>query len=285
MKRYRVTHTTGFQYSGDAVASYNEARMLPIKNESQLVFSSRLEISPATSSFEHVDYFGTRVTTFEVLEHHRELTIQSQSLVEVRPAGHLVEGLGWAELETQARTDLAIADALVQTRRTEPAAEVVKFAKQAAAKHAPHLAAMEIARYVFERMSYKAGVTGVHSVAKEAWATRLGVCQDYAHIVLGALRSVGIPARYVSGYFHPDKEPKLHATVQAESHAWVEWFIGGSANEGWFAFDPTNNLEVIDRHIVVGQARDYDDLAPLRGVYAGAVSSELMVKVEITREA
>ncbi|MDE2592374.1 MAG: transglutaminase family protein, partial [Actinomycetales bacterium] len=211
--------------------------------------------------------------------------ILSQSLVELRPAGQLVNGLEWSAIASMGQNDLTIADALTQTRRTEPPADVVRFAKRVAKKQSPHQAALEICRFVFERMTYKAGVTGVHSVAKEAWANKLGVCQDYAHIALGALRSIGIPARYVSGYFHPDKEPKLHETVQAESHAWVEWYVGGSANEGWFAFDPTNNIEVIDRHIVVGKARDYDDLAPLRGVYAGHVSSELLVRVEITREA
>lgn len=285
MKRYRVTHTTGFEYTGDAVASYNEARMLPLKSDSQIVFSSRLEITPSTSSFEHVDFFGTRVTTFEVLEHHRELTIVSQSLVEIRPLGELIVDITWDHLSALGSANLVLADALAQTRRTEPSGDVVRFAKKAAARNSPHRAALEISQFVFEKMSYKSGVTGVHSVAKEAWSSKVGVCQDYAHILLGALRSVGIPARYVSGYFHPEKEPKLHATVQAESHAWVEWYVGGLVNDGWFAYDPTNNIEVIDRHIAVGKARDYDDLAPLRGVYAGAMSSELKVGVEITREA
>lgn len=285
MKRYRVIHTTGFKYTDEVVASYNEARMLPAKDAAQVVFSSRIEVKPDTTTHEHVDYFGTRVSNFEVLEHHRELTIVSQSLVEVRPAGQLVSGLDWSELVGIGEHDLALTDALTQTRRTEPPAEVIRLAKSHAKQHAPHQAAIAISRAVFEKMQYQSGVTGVHSIAKEAWANKIGVCQDYTHIVLGALRAVGIPARYVSGYFHPSKEPKLHEAVRGESHAWVEWFVGGDVNGGWYAFDPTNNIEVIDRHIVVGRGRDYDDLPPLRGVYAGDVASQLIVSVELIREA
>jgi transglutaminase-like putative cysteine protease len=91
---------------------------------------------------------------------------------------------------------------------------------------------------------------------------------------------VGIPARYVSGNLHPSKSPNIGEKVAGESHAWVEWWIGS-----WFAFDPTNNVEVADRHIVVGYGRDYADVPPLRGVYAGSSSSELVVVVEITKEA
>lgn len=285
MKRYRVIHTTGFKYTDEVVASYNEARMLPTRDSSQVVFSSRLEVKPDTATHEHVDYFGTRVSNFEVLEHHRELTIVSQSLVEVRPAGQLIAGLSWDHLVSVGENNLELTDALTQTRRTEPPAEVIRVAKAQAKQHQPHQTALEICRVVFDKMQYQAGVTGVHSIAKEAWSSKIGVCQDYTHIVLGALRAVGIPARYVSGYFHPSKEPKLHESVSGESHAWVEWFVGGEANGGWYAFDPTNNIEVIDRHIVVGRGRDYDDLPPLRGVYAGDVASQLIVSVEIIREA
>ena len=107
-----------------------------------------------------------------------------------------------------------------------------------------------------------------------------GVCQDIAHITLGALREVGIPARYVSGYLHPKSEAEVGVAVAGESHAWVEWFAGD-----WQGFDPTNNVEIGDRHVLVGRGRDYSDVPPLRGVYAGPFKSHLHVKVTITREA
>jgi transglutaminase-like putative cysteine protease len=124
------------------------------------------------------------------------------------------------------------------------------------------------------------GVTGVHTTAAEAWSGRRGVCQDIAHLALGALRSVGIPARYVSGYLHPKPDAAIGETVAGESHAWVEWFCGS-----WRGFDPTNLIDIGDRHVTVGHGRDYNDVAPLRGIYAGPSSSSLFVTVEITREA
>ena len=124
------------------------------------------------------------------------------------------------------------------------------------------------------------GITGVHSTASEAWEARKGVCQDIAHVTLGALREVGIPARYVSGYLHPRPSAEVGVAVTGESHAWVEWFAGE-----WQGFDPTNNIEIGDRHVLVGRGRDYGDVPPLRGVYAGPFKSSLHVKVTITREA
>jgi len=124
------------------------------------------------------------------------------------------------------------------------------------------------------------GVTGVHTTAAEAWEHRKGVCQDITHLAIGALRSAGIPARYVSGYLHPVPDAAIGQTVTGESHAWVEWFCGS-----WHGFDPTNSIEIGDRHVTVGRGRDYNDVAPLRGVYAGPYGSKLFVRVEITREA
>jgi transglutaminase-like putative cysteine protease len=120
----------------------------------------------------------------------------------------------------------------------------------------------------------------VHTTAAEAWEQKRGVCQDITHLAIGALRSVGIPARYVSGYLHPQPDAAIGQTVAGESHAWVEWFCGD-----WRGFDPTNLIDIGDRHVTVGRGRDYNDVAPLRGVYAGPYGSKLFVTVEITREA
>lgn len=280
MTRYRVIHTTGFRYDSEVVASYNEARMLPARDDHQLVFATKLEIQPHGSSHEYFDYFKTRAVMFEVLEPHSELTITSTSVVELRPALSVTPGLNWEDLSAEITSDLELVDAVSQTKRTTPPSELAKFARKTAEVASPHETAMAICRKVFAEMTYKHGFTGVHSIATEAWSAKVGVCQDYAHIAIGAMRAAGIPARYVSGYLHPSLDPVLGEKVVGESHAWVEWWAGS-----WFAFDPTNNIDVIDRHIVVGRGRDYDDVAPLRGVYAGAVYSELFVSVEITKEA
>ena len=284
MKRYRVVHTTGFKYSDVVFTSYNEARMLPSRDENQLVFAGKLDISPNGSSHEYPDYFGTRTVFFEVLEPHKELTITSTSLVEVRPSElkttAATSDYGWQDLPDAISTSLSLTDAVANTRRTSPPAELAKVAKKYAAELGPYETALALMKIIHSKMTYLQGETGVHSVATEAWSKKLGVCQDFTHLALGALRSVGIPARYVSGYLHPSIKPEVGLKVAGESHAWVEFYVGG-----WVAFDPTNDVFVEDRHIVVARGRDYDDVAPLRGVYAGSTNSELFVSVEITREA
>ena len=280
MSRYRVAHTTGFKYSGEVSASYNEARLLPARDDRQFVISSKLEIQPQGSAHEYLDYFKTRAVHFEILEPHGELTISATSLVEIRDSIRATPGLNWDDLFPEVSSNLALTDAIGQTRRTQPPAELTKFAKKVAAQFGPHEAALAICKKVFEAMTYKHGVTGVHSVATEAWSAKIGVCQDYAHITLGVLRAAGIPARYVSGYLHPHLEPRVGEKVIGESHAWVEWWAGS-----WFGYDPTNDIDIGERHIVVASGRDYDDVPPLRGVYAGASQSELFVTVEITKEA
>jgi len=282
MNRLRIKHMTGFHYGGDVTASYNEARMLPVSADGQLVLFSNLEILPISSHHNYVDYWGSRVSSFEILTPHRELSLTATSLVEVRPRPHSDDKLNWNDLALAAERTTATVEQLKQTRRTAPPVEVQQLAQEIAAKTTDACAgALEIAMAIGDAMQYMQGVTGVHSTAAEAWAVRKGVCQDIAHIALGALRSVGIPARYVSGYLHPKPSAEIGEMVAGESHAWIEWFCGGE----WRGFDPTNNIDIGDRHVLVGRGRDYNDVPPLRGVYAGPFGSTLFVKVEITREA
>ncbi|HEY9310501.1 MAG TPA: transglutaminase family protein [Microbacterium sp.] len=281
MKRLRIEHQTGFSYLGDVTASYNEARMLPGSTDSQFVLNSSLDIEPSTSVNQYVDYFGTRVAAFDVLSPHSSLTITARSLVEVRPRPLEHVDLTWDELARESARSIETVEQLTQTVRTRPHAEVAQLARAIAAEHEhPGRAAHAISVAVGDAVEYMHGITGVHSTASEAWEARKGVCQDIAHVTLGALREVGIPARYVSGYLHPRPSAEVGVAVTGESHAWIEWFAGE-----WQGFDPTNNIEIGDRHVLVGRGRDYGDVPPLRGVYAGPFKSNLHVKVTITREA
>jgi len=279
--RLRIEHATGFAYEGDVGASYNEARMLPSSTDSQFVLSSQLDIDPSTSVNQYVDYFGTRVASFDVLAGHSALGITARSLVEVRPRALELSDMTWDQLAGETQRAIATVEMLGQSTRTAPHPEVADIARTIAARHeTPAAAALEIATALGDAVEYMFGVTGVHSTAAEAWTERKGVCQDIAHITLGALRHVGIPARYVSGYLHPQPDAEVGVATTGESHAWVEWFAGT-----WQGFDPTNNIEIGGRHVLVGRGRDYNDVPPLRGVYAGPFKSRLHVKVTITREA
>ncbi|KJL39303.1 MULTISPECIES: transglutaminase family protein [Microbacterium] len=281
MKRLRIEHITGFSYGGEVAASYNEARMLPGTTDSQFVLSSSLEIDPATSINSYIDYFGTRVSSFDVQSRHPSLRVTARSLVEVRPRPIEHAGITWERLHVEASRQIETVEQLTVTDRTRPHPEVAEIAATIAGRHDdPGEAAHEITAAIGDAVEYVYGVTGVHSTAADAWVARKGVCQDMAHIAIGALRSVGIPARYVSGYLHPRANAEIGVAVAGESHAWVEWFAGD-----WQGFDPTNNIEIGDRHVLVGRGRDYNDVPPLRGVYAGGHASQLSVKVTITREA
>lgn len=281
MNRLRIKHMTGFHYEGEVTASYNEARMLPASSDGQLVLFSNLDILPMSSQHSYVDYWGTRVASFEILTAHKDLSLTATSLIEVRPREHAEHDLSWDELAGVVMAATETVEQLKQTRRTEPPAEVVELAHRIVARtDNPCDAALAICTMIGEAVEYMQGVTGVHTTAAEAWAGRRGVCQDIAHLALGALRSVGIPARYISGYLHPLPHAEIGQTVAGESHAWVEWYCGT-----WRGFDPTNLIDIGDRHVSIGHGRDYNDVAPLRGVYAGSYGSHLYVKVEITREA
>ena len=281
MSRIRIVHRTGFTYEEPATASYNEARMLPHSGGEQFVLQAGLDIRPGATQHSYRDYWGTRVSTFVVLTPHRELSVTATSLVEVRPSPVPRSELSWDELEVAAGSTIGLVEASTFSDATTPPAEVAELAREIAAEGAPvGETALEISRAVGGAMEYVRGVTGVHSTATEAWAERKGVCQDIAHVALGALRSVGIPARYVSGYLHPDPDADIGQTVVGESHAWVEWFAGE-----WRGYDPTNLKEVGELHVLVGRGRDYSDVTPLRGVYAGPGASELFVSVEVTRVA
>jgi transglutaminase-like putative cysteine protease len=281
MNRLRIKHSTGFHYGGDVTASYNEARMLPVSADGQLVLYSHVEILPISSQHNYVDYWGSRVSSFEILTPHKELSLTATSLVEVHPRVHTAEKLDWQALTALAETSTSYIEQTKQTRRTDPPDDVIALAAEIAGRSAsPCDAALEICTAVGDAVEYMQGFTGVTSTAKEAWEQRKGVCQDITHLALGALRSVGIPARYVSGYLHPRRDAAIGETIAGESHAWVEWFCGE-----WRGFDPTNLIDIGDRHVTVGRGRDYNDVPPLRGVYAGPYGSKLFVTVEITKEA
>jgi transglutaminase-like putative cysteine protease len=133
---------------------------------------------------------------------------------------------------------------------------------------------------VRDGLAYEQGSTTVSTSAEEAWRAGRGVCQDFAHVTLAILRLLGIPSRYVSGYFHPEPEAAIGETLVGESHAWVEAWVGD-----WLAVDPTNGAPVGERHVLIARGREYRDVTPLKGVYTGAASWTPTVVVEVTRRA
>ena len=281
MSRLRIVHRTGFDYDNPATASYNEVRMLPQTGDEQWVLQAALEIRPAAAQHSYQDYWGSRVSTFEVLTPHTELAVTATSVVEVRERADDLSDIDWAALPGLAERNTMFVEFDRQSALTEPPAEVRTLVRQIRKQGlGVRATAREILRAVGTALSYIPGSTGVHSTAADAWAQRAGVCQDFAHLAIGALREAGIPARYVSGYLHPKPDAVFGEMVVGESHAWVEYYAGS-----WQGYDVTNLIEIGERHVLVARGRDYTDVSPLRGVYAGPSASSLFVTVEITREA
>jgi transglutaminase-like putative cysteine protease len=276
-------HRTGYTYDGNVVSSFNEARVTPLTDNSQTTLESRVEISPSASAYRYRDYWGTQVTAFDIHTPHRELVVAATSVIEtaLRPRDPGSSGargtLSWDDLANDVVRD-RYAEWLAFTGRTDPDGELYEVARQAAGSLAPPQAAVSCIEAVRSEMEYKFGATGVHTSGLDSWRERKGVCQDFAHITLAMLRSLNLPSRYVSGYLHPKATAEIGEPVEGESHAWVEWWDGS-----WVGYDPTNGEPVGEQHVAVARGRDYDDVAPLKGIYSGPKSAGLGVVVEVTR--
>ncbi|MDG4833332.1 transglutaminase family protein [Solwaraspora sp. WMMD1047] len=279
--RLKIKHQTGFTYGGKVASSYNEARMSPRNEARQAVLEARVEVWPPARTYRYEDYWGTVVTAFDLHSPHEELQVTAAATVETLPAGDLLgpsEGAGWSDLAVPDNVD-RWHELLLPTSRTALDDELTELAGQLKGGHpTPHAAAMATCQRVREEVTYASGSTGVQTDAVHAWRQRKGVCQDISHLVVGLLRTMGIPARYVSGYLHPRPSAEIGESIVGQSHAWVEWWVGR-----WTAFDPTNGVPVGERHVVVGRGREYGDVPPLKGVYAGPKNTGQGVEVAITR--
>jgi transglutaminase-like putative cysteine protease len=251
--------------------------MTPLSDSTQITLESRLEVYPAAHTYRYRDYWGTVVTSFDLHTPHSELVVTATSVVETFLRTPESGGLTWSDLQSEQVADRQ-AEWLELTPRTDPDGELAELARTAAGRSSPTEAAVACVMAVRENMEYVFGATGVHSTGLDAWQEHKGVCQDFAHVSLAMLRSLGLPARYVSGYLHPQSSAGIGDTVTGESHAWVEWWDGA-----WIGYDPTNGKPVGEQHVAVARGRDYDDVTPLKGIYSGAKSSALGVLVEVTR--
>jgi len=273
----KIVHTTTFEYDGLATASYNQARLTPPNNADQIVLHTRVDVSPAPWTYGYRDYFGTQVTAFEVFDPHAALTVTGQSTVQVNRSPSPGPQLSWEALRSpdvrDRRTEYLVIGELV----APPSDLAGLVAELGATADNPGSAARAVCELVHDQVTYTHGSTHVRSHAAEAWEQRAGVCQDMTHLAIGGLRSLGIPARYVSGYLHPSDEPPVGVPVSGESHAWVEWW-----DDGWHAWDVANAVEPSDRHVVIAAGRDYTDVKPLSGIFTGAGTSRMSVDVQVT---
>jgi transglutaminase-like putative cysteine protease len=279
--RLRVRHVTDYRYDAPVTASYNELRVTPRTGPAQVVLEARLEVTPVGRVLEYVDYFGTVVHVLDLHVPHRSLVIVGSAVVETGwpveiPAPG--EPLGWAGIE-QPAVAARFVEFLRPTAATAADPRLDRVARDLRRRCTPTDAPAVVGEWARQSMAYAPGTTGVHTSAAEAFEAGSGVCQDFAHLAITVLRSMGVPARYVSGYLHPKAAAAVGEAVTGESHAWIEAWDGSA----WVPSDPTNGRAVGRDHVLVATGRDYADVAPVKGVYAGGGASTLTATVEITR--
>ncbi|MBW3663744.1 MAG: transglutaminase family protein [Actinobacteria bacterium] len=285
--RFDIRYRTVFDYAGEVVESQNELRACPTSDERQQVLHYDVTTSPSSRTFSYVDYWGTRVDAFGIRLPHRHLEVVATATVETSRGRPVAASPRFAEL-----TEADFRDEHLEYLEPSPHVEwndvVATEARERAEVAGDDVvgAALALHRAVGTSFEYRAGATYVGVPVAEVLAARVGVCQDFAHVVIGMARSLGIPARYVSGYLFAVSErngtdPDVDE-VDVKTHAWVEVAIPGF---GWWGLDPTNRQEVGLRHVKIGHGRDYDDVAPMRGLYTGPTDHDLHVSVHIRRSA
>jgi transglutaminase-like putative cysteine protease len=288
--RYTITHTSRYSYEHPASESFMEVRLVPQTNLRQTLISRTLTITPHCTCRSYTDYFGNIAEHFSIPHRHDQLLVRAESVVETLP---------W---EPPASVlDVSVSEAR-QLFRSRPL-ELYDFLNESPAiffttalnREANRLirprdclgeAILRVMEWTNKWVKYEPGSTRIDTRPDEVLASRKGVCQDMAQLMIAVLRSAEIPARYVCGYIETEQQrlaSEMHEKRLvgfAESHAWVEIGLPGGV---WWGLDPTNNIPAGMRHVTVSVGRDYTDTTPTRGVFKGSSKQELRVSVQMHR--
>jgi len=279
--RYEATHVTRYRYEEPVAQSLSQAHLMPRAFPGQRVIESKIDIQPEPAVFERrKDYFGNDVTTFAVFRSHDRMAVTCNSIVEIEPLPFLEASISWEEARVRlaAHADEASLEAyefVFDSPYAGSSVELAKYAHEVFAPGRPLLeAAMQLSARINADFLYRPKSTSIDMPLAEVFANRRGVCQDFAHVMIGALRSLSLAARYVSGYL------RSNANYQGAgaSHAWVAVFIPGS---GWLNLDPTNNVIPSDGHVTLAWGRDYGDVTPVKGITLGGGVQTVEVEVRV----
>ncbi|HXC35713.1 MAG TPA: transglutaminase family protein [Candidatus Acidoferrales bacterium] len=285
---YAITHRTTYEYAAPVAVSHHVARLEPRQTAAQTPENFGLRILPQPVLRKaRADYFGNQLCFFSVQETHRRLDIIASSRVQVRPhePGPPENSPAWEEVAGLFRDPVAPEvippyQFVFDSPHVRASLNLADYARESFAKGRPLLeGALDLTRRIFKDFKYDSKATTIVTPLEEVLEKRRGVCQDFAHLSIACLRSLGLPARYVSGYLRtrpPEGKEKL---VGADaSHAWFSIFC---PRNGWKDFDPTNNLQVSQEHITVAFGRDFSDVSPVAGILTGGGQHEVKVSVDV----
>lgn len=292
---YRITHATQYEYTDTVGLSYNEARLMPRHCPNQQVISSTLHIEPYAADFRiREDFFGNSVAYFSIQQPHHIFTVTAVSEVQLTENSaqlDFYEGFAWETVRKmllqQPSPSSKQASELLQARQYTMDSPLIARTDQLAEYARPSFTqgrsitdtVNDLMQRIYQDFTFDPDFTTLATPLATVLQHRRGVCQDFAHLAIGCLRSQGLAARYISGYIETLPPPGEAKLVGADaSHAWFSVYV---PEQGWLDFDPTNNLLPSTQHITLGWGRDYGDITPLKGVIFGGQHHELEVSVHV----
>ncbi len=283
---YSVRHSTTYAYETPVTLSSHRLRLTPRETPRQKLRRFALEILPQIGSLvAEKDGFGNSGHLLEIREDHAKLTIEARSEVALRAAEPALDFTSWEDVATRLRAPagaeaLEAAEFAFPSRFTLADDAIEAYARESFSQGRPLLAAArDLMSRIHADFAYDPEATEAHTTAREAFALKRGVCQDFAHVFLACCRALGAPARYVSGYLLTRPPEGRERLVGADaSHAWVAVW---GPDDGWVEFDPTNDLSPSLEHVTCAWGRDYGDVGPVTGVVLGGGTHQLTVAVDV----
>lgn len=271
--KYEIVHRTQFTYASPVRESFNEARLQPVSNEQQRVELFEIKVIPTTRLQQYHDFYSNCVHHFEIPELHSALSIESVLTVTTLTTPELPLDARTAKMESlpTAVQHGRCYDFLQASRYVDLSPETWRLAVDTAqGENDVWQTALRLMKYVNQTLTYQTHSTHVHTHMREVLAEKRGVCQDFAHVMIGFCRTLQIPALYVSGY--------LATETASATHAWVEVFVPGI---GWRPLDPTHGRQPDETYVKIAVGRDYADVAPIRGTYKGTTDRTMAVDVKV----
>jgi transglutaminase-like putative cysteine protease len=291
--RYRIVHETSYTYESSVSVGHYAARLAPREMPTQECPWHELTVSPKpTERAVRLDCFGNATTYFEITGPHQKLTVTARSLVEIRPPERVdpMKTAPWEAVREGCASDLLDAASAAQefvfaSPLVNPGPLFAEFAAPSFTAGRPILDAVcDLNRHIYAEFDFDPTATDAATPVEKAFRQRRGVCQDFAQVMIACLRSLGLPARYVSGYLETLPPPGKEKLIGADaSHAWVSVWCG--VGVGWVDADPTNGILPSSQHITLAWGRDFSDVSPLRGVSLGTGHQKLRVSVDVHPEA
>ncbi len=285
--KIQISHMTRYRYEEPVFNSVNEVRLTPRTNDRQSCHHHSVFINPTVPLFTYEDYFGNRVYSFSIADPHDEIVIETHSIVATydEQIKNVQEYPLDEELKILASEQFQndFAEYLTNTTYTFLTPEIQAFTEDT--KNSSEVTSVyqiieNISRSIYTQFKYDPEATDVQTTVADTFKLKRGVCQDFAHLMISMCKSLGIPARYVSGYHFVGDLQGGHADFEQASHAWIEVYV---PEIGWLGFDPTNNGKVNWRYVKIGHGRDYKDIVPIKGSYLGVANQTLEIAVDVQK--